>query len=232
MKLRQGFTLIELLIVVTIIAILAGAAIPYVQDYVDESRRARVKNDLDEIRNALALYEVRRGIDYDQNSIASLIGPFLSKALNDPWGAPYVVCPASSTAYSVGPDGKDETGDEIGVDFRPRMAITRFYWLDKNKDGLVTPGTDKVEAFLTRLASGTPGSTLNINDVLITSWATTDFDVAAVIATTGRSIILNFATAFVPGSDTVTIPTGTGIEDKSNLAAKEVKGDSMKVLAQ
>ncbi|MBI3037584.1 prepilin-type N-terminal cleavage/methylation domain-containing protein, partial [bacterium] len=34
MNLRKGFTLIELLIVVTIIAILAGAAIPYVQDYI------------------------------------------------------------------------------------------------------------------------------------------------------------------------------------------------------
>jgi len=49
---KSGFTLIELLIVVTIMSVLAGAAIPYVQDYLDDARFAKVKTDLDEIKNA------------------------------------------------------------------------------------------------------------------------------------------------------------------------------------
>jgi len=40
MLMKKGFTLIELLIVITILAILAGAAVPYVQDYVEDARIA------------------------------------------------------------------------------------------------------------------------------------------------------------------------------------------------
>ncbi|HNV71560.1 MAG TPA: prepilin-type N-terminal cleavage/methylation domain-containing protein, partial [Candidatus Ozemobacteraceae bacterium] len=65
---RKGVTLIELLIVVTILSILAGAAIPYVQDYVEDSRIGRARADIDEIRNALARYEVERGQAYTINT--------------------------------------------------------------------------------------------------------------------------------------------------------------------
>ena len=56
---RTGFTLLELLVVVTIIVILTGVALPYVQQYVEDARYARAKADLDEVKSALALYETR-----------------------------------------------------------------------------------------------------------------------------------------------------------------------------
>jgi prepilin-type N-terminal cleavage/methylation domain-containing protein len=60
MLMKKGFTLIELLIVITIMAILAGAAVPYVQDYVEDARIAKCREDLGELRNAIMRYEVER----------------------------------------------------------------------------------------------------------------------------------------------------------------------------
>ena len=62
---KKGFTLIELLIVITIMAILAGAAVPYVQDYVEDARIAKAREDLGELRNAIMRYEVERGKLFD-----------------------------------------------------------------------------------------------------------------------------------------------------------------------
>ena len=82
---RKGFTLIELLIVITIMAILAGAAVPYVQDYVEDARIAKCREDLGELRNAIMRYEVERNKLFDPSAegLATdtwqqlLIGPFL-----------------------------------------------------------------------------------------------------------------------------------------------------------
>ncbi|MBP5470947.1 MAG: prepilin-type N-terminal cleavage/methylation domain-containing protein, partial [Candidatus Riflebacteria bacterium] len=100
---KKGFTLIELLIVITILAILAGAAVPYVQDYVEDARIAKCREDLGELRNAIMRYEVERNKLFDpendgvgttaaeklKNWQQMLVGPFLTQALTDPWGRPY-----------------------------------------------------------------------------------------------------------------------------------------------
>ncbi len=227
MKLRQGFTLIELLIVVTIIAILAGAAIPYVQDYVDESRRARVKNDLDEIRNALALYELRRGVDYPTDNIASLIGPFLSKALVDPWGAAYYVNLASSTIISYGPDGKPDSGDEIMTDFRPRMAVSKIIWRDTNKDGLVTVGVDSVLFYMTRTLSAGAANTG------LTCTAGGAIGTPYTLALNGRVASFPVAGLFVAGSDTVTLGSTNLLLDKSlDANTNAARSDVLKIQAE
>ncbi len=146
---KKAFTLIELLIVITIIAILAGAVLPYVQQYVEDSRISKARQDLTEIRNALVRFETDQLMSYNDTTISRLVGPYLNKGMSDPWGSPYVVAPASSKCYSVGPDRTDATGDEVVMDFRPPLAISKVYWEDTNKTVQVDTG-DKIIVKFTR----------------------------------------------------------------------------------
>ncbi len=141
--------MIELLIVITIIAILAGAVLPYAQRYVEDARIAKVKRDLDEIRSALVRYEVDQNRLYSETSITRLIGSYLSKPMTDAWGSAYGVAPDLSFCFSNGPDRLPNSGDEIRQYFRPPLAISRAYWLDANKSGRVDEG-DALQLKFTR----------------------------------------------------------------------------------
>ena len=159
---KKGFTLIELLIVITILAILAGAAVPYVQDYVEDARIAKCREDLGELRNAIMRYEVERGKLFDpandgvgndeaerlKNWQQMLVGPFLTQALTDPWGRPYYFSNAASMVFSGAEDGDKDT-NIISVDVRPAMAPTRAWWYDIDRNGSVTTG-DYVDIKFTR----------------------------------------------------------------------------------
>ncbi|OGK04943.1 MAG: hypothetical protein A2W80_13340 [Candidatus Riflebacteria bacterium GWC2_50_8] len=143
---RKGFTLIELLVVITILAVLAGAALPYVQNYVEESRIAKAKTDLEEIARALAVYETREG-DYPDtgavnefSDVSQLTGRYLNKAPIDPWGKPYTINRDAGTVYSTGPDRDDSPGgkyDNISVPYQPPLALVSVKWVDKNQTGSV-----------------------------------------------------------------------------------------------
>lgn len=223
---RKGVTLIELLIVVTILSILAGAAIPYVQDYVEDSRIGRAKADIDEIRNALARYEVERGSQYQQIGIASLVGPYLSRSLVDPWGAPYVVIPASSTVLSKGADGLTGGGDDVSLAYRPPMAVSRVEWLDVNGDGAAGVG-DSLHVKCSRpIRDGAPGGT-----GLRISGLGSDLNTGQRIATSSYQNIASFPVNgnFVPGSDTLTISSTNVLYDGNAIRANL---DSMKIRAQ
>ncbi len=168
---KKGFTLIELLVVITIIAILAGAALPYVQNYVDESRQAKAKSDLDEIARALVIYESREG-DYNKKTVEDLTGRYLDRSPIDPWGVPYVVATESGIVYSKGPDRKDTDDgdsfnfDNIEVSYVPPLALVSVKWVDKNKSGAVDTQNVADELHLTfsrKLAESykTPGASLS-----------------------------------------------------------------------
>ena len=159
---KKGFTLIELLIVITILAILAGAAVPYVQDYVEDARIAKCREDLGELRNAIMRYEVERNKLFDpatdgvgaddaaklKNWQQMLVGPFLTAALTDPWGRPYYFSNAASMVFSGAEDGDKDT-NIISVDVRPAMAPTRAWWYDVDRNGAVTKG-DYIDVKFTR----------------------------------------------------------------------------------
>lgn len=215
---KKGVTLIELLIVVTILSILAGAAIPYVQDYVEDARIGRAKADIDEIRNALARYEVERGATYNATGVASLVGPFLSRALTDPWGAPYVINGTTSQVLSKGPDGNVAGGDDVALDFRPRMAVSQIYWLDVSGDGSVGAG-DSMLFKTTRPLIPTG----NITSAGLTCSAGAIATIITGNATrVSNNRIASFAVTanapFVPGKDTITMGA-SDLKDANSVAA-------------
>ncbi|MFO0972037.1 MAG: prepilin-type N-terminal cleavage/methylation domain-containing protein [Phycisphaerae bacterium] len=56
---RTAFTLVEMMIVVVILAILAGVAIPYIDDESDEARVASAQNILRTVDTAVDVYRLR-----------------------------------------------------------------------------------------------------------------------------------------------------------------------------
>lgn len=220
---NRAFTLIELLIVITIIAILAGAALPYVQQYVDESRFSRAKQDLNEIRNALMRYEADQNKVYNKPDIRDLVGSYLSKALIDPWGSPYKVAPTSSTCYTLGPDGADSTGDEYKVYFRPPLALSKAYWEDSDQTGGLTNGDKLILKFsrpLRRNAGDGPQSTVATDDLVYTagapaadyavSFPPSDFDMTVNLVLAGNP-------TFKPGQDYIKVKSGSTIVDGDGI---------------
>lgn len=221
--LRKGFTLIELLIVITIIAILAGAAIPYVADYVEDARLSKVRADLDEIKNALLRYELDTGKLWTDQDLTELVGPYLSKALADPWGTPYKICASSSIAFSYGPDRATNytpqantgtiagTADDIAVDYRAPQALTRVTYIDATKDGSVTAG-DLIKVRFTReLIDPTALDTTDfVTDV---NGAASDIDFTAAAGTDAREAILTLidcgVATFTPGRDTLAVASSS-----------------------
>ena len=86
---RRGFTLIELLIIITIIAILVGVAIPYYQDYIRQAKLAKAQHELDIIKEALIKYDTMEEIPYKHNSLRYLLGNYLQDLPRDPWDRDY-----------------------------------------------------------------------------------------------------------------------------------------------
>ncbi len=228
--LRKGFTLIELLIVITIIAILAGAAIPYVQDYVEDARIAKARSDMDEIKNAITRYELDTGIVYTDATIATLVGPYLQKALIDPWGGPYTVSDTDSNIVSAGPDGTAGNGDDIALEYRPTFALSKCYWEDTNKDGAVTDGDALVFKF-TRAGLNTQN--IAVADITFetgagaltaigaaTTWSNEDRQAKISLTTIG--------TPFVPGRDLISLATITD-EAVAPYGPNEIKANGVKI---
>jgi type II secretion system protein G len=99
----HAFTLIEILIVVMILAILAGVALPMFTNMTDDARDAARDIDLRAIREALEAYRARAG-SFPQNlaaleGTAVLTGPDGLPAVYGPWFEDLSVDPTDGLDY-------------------------------------------------------------------------------------------------------------------------------------
>ncbi len=102
---ERGFTLIELVVVMTIIAILAGAVMMQINGRVKQAYRARAVLDIKTFETAIDIYAADTGQPPSQQQGLQALrtkpsspplprnwsGPYLKKAVpKDPWGNDYV----------------------------------------------------------------------------------------------------------------------------------------------
>ena len=227
--LRKGFTLIELLIVITIIAILAGAAIPYVQDYIEDARLAKARADLGELRNAIIRFETERGkaFGFAADGVTplaadafqeQLVGPYLQKALADPWGTPYFFSNEASIVYSAAQD-RDTTTNIIALDFRPAFAGTRAYWKDNDNNGRASAG-DVVSIKFTRPVQAVAAAT-TIGNYGVPTLGSFDGTAVAAITSDDRVVDITMTASCDIRSGRDEILVNAAVIDKSDLAVDE-----------
>jgi general secretion pathway protein G len=128
-----AFTLIEIVITLTIIAILASGSVMMYKSLIDDAKDTRVDKDIMDISLALQSYESRclRKPTTEQGLKALVekptiepvpdnYSPRMKETPKDPWGQEYKYrVPAQKSkdefdVWSIGPDGKEGTDDDIG----------------------------------------------------------------------------------------------------------------------
>src|SRR5438045_3202431 len=128
---QQGFTLLEIMLVVTIIALLLGAAIYKLSGNVEYSRHVRVAADIQGIGTQLKVYESMSGFfPTSEQGLQALVSQpssdpkpnrwyqLYSSLPKDPWQNDYIYRspgtknPTGYDLFSAGPDHTPDTADD------------------------------------------------------------------------------------------------------------------------
>ncbi|ADC89162.1 general secretion pathway protein G [Thermocrinis albus DSM 14484] len=127
---KRGFTLIEVLVVIVVLGILAAIIVPRITGRLDEAKIEATKVQMKAIRDALEQYRLDNGFypTTEQGLRALVEKPtvppipprwrqYMEKVPKDAWGRDFVyISPGVNHPYelrSVGPDGKEDTQDDI-----------------------------------------------------------------------------------------------------------------------
>lgn len=144
MKKQSGFTLIELMIVVAIIAILAAIAIPAYNNYIRESRMAKVTSHYDEAVRSIRAELAKRAAEGARGQTpATLTFPDLDNIVNPQ----RQLAPDGNNAYVTGDQSSATTG-QVGIDLNTAnvlgeyIIISRPNYLDLSGE---TVGVDATE---------------------------------------------------------------------------------------
>ena len=149
---RSGFTLLELLVVVGILAALVALALPFYQDYVNQSKLTAAEADLQTFKKALAMYDQLEPSSFAAGNLTGLIGKYMQDYRTfdgqvnpvDPWGNDYEVLPVEGVVLSWGPDGTRQTnitsgdtsrmplGDDILVSWKPPFFVSSARAVNQN----------------------------------------------------------------------------------------------------
>jgi len=128
---RAAFTLIEVLLVLIILVVLGSLA---VTQYGGVSERAKIdaaKSQIGLVKSSIEMYRLHTNKypsqlsdlweePSDSNIAEKWSGPYVEEIGNDPWENPYQYTaegqknPGKYDFWSMGPDGKDGTEDDIG----------------------------------------------------------------------------------------------------------------------
>lgn len=117
---KKGFTIIELLVVMTVIAIMVGLALPRFKGMQDEGNIAKAKGELRTLQTAVESYYIHNNSAYPatgasalQTALASAVPSIITYVPTDPFSSSsadygYVLGGTNSkfyVIYSVGPAG-------------------------------------------------------------------------------------------------------------------------------
>lgn len=127
---RAAFTLIEIILVLSIIAILMGAVIFNISGNLDDAKSITARTGIQTITTTLKRYEMTNlNPPTNEEGLQALVVPprkargsiqLLKELPIDPWGQqfgyrnPGVHNTTSYDVYSMGPDKKEGTADDIG----------------------------------------------------------------------------------------------------------------------
>jgi len=128
---QSAFTLLEIMIVVTIIALLLGAAIYNMAPSLGVAKSTRVQADIKSIKTTLMTYNGLNGFyPTTEQGLGALVArpssepvpsrwnQLMDNVPQDPWGSSYIYrCPGQKNPsgydlFSAGPDRKPDTPDD------------------------------------------------------------------------------------------------------------------------
>ncbi len=214
---KSGFTLLELLVVVGILAALVALALPFYQDYVNQSKLTAAEADLKTFSKALSMYDQMEPAPFTDTDFLDLIGKYLQDFRTDaaqtmprdPWTNAYQVNAVTGAVWSMGPNGTDESvnarvsgGDDIMVTWKPDFFV----------NGARRINDRLLEVSFSRKVNE---ASLAANAVSVTTAAITSNSVQRVSDTVFR---FGFASDLDP-NDTVTVSAATALDTRTLAAA-------------